>query len=90
MRRHRRRLLLQRRLASKAARCARRMARAAAALACLDARLAAVGAGDDNDWEEEGHRAVQFGWRSENAGFEGIALYGEAVAACAEALPSSA
>ena len=67
---------LQRRLAAKVVRLARRMARAAAALDRLDTLLRA----------KEGHSARQFGWRSDNEGFDGIALYAEAVAAAAEML----
>ena len=81
---------LRRRYALRVAREARRIQTAAARLVRLEARLrrrarAAFGPTTAVYDEDEGHSATQFGWRSANEGFTGIANYAEAVAECAEA-----
>jgi hypothetical protein len=83
-----RRRRLQRRFAAQAASRARRIQRDAAALARLDANIQLLNGGGGGlvGDDEEGHRATQFGWRSGDGGFLGIALYAAEVAAGAEAL----
>ena len=64
----------------KAAIHARRMAAAARKLAKIDAAMQLELGGAV---EDAGHASIQFGWRSDAAGFRGIAEYGTRVAAAA-------
>ena len=94
----RKQVALRRRYALRVAREARRIQAAAARIVRWEARLrkraarlqkrvarAAVEPSTTTTADEdEGHSATQFGWRSANEGFIGIADYAEAVAESAE------
>ena len=81
---------LRARYAVRVAREARRIWRSARRIALWNARIRKA---DSHRLicheEEEGHSQVEFGWRSGNEGFTGMADYAESVAECGEAVSHS-
>jgi hypothetical protein len=79
---------LRLRYADRVAREANRNSKSASRIATWNARMRKADARMDDLTvvQEESHSRVEFGWRSENEGFTGIAHYAEQVAECSEAV----
>jgi hypothetical protein len=82
---------LKLRYADRVAREANRIAKSARRIAKWNARMRKADARRDDPTvvQEEGHSRAEFGWRSGNEGFTGIANYAEQVAECAEVVSAT-
>ncbi len=80
---------LRARYAVRVAREARRIWRSARRIALWNVRIRKADSHCLICHNEEGHSQVEFGWRSGNEGFTGMADYAESVAECGEAVSHS-